>query len=318
MKLRYAISFLVFGSIVVLCVYYIGALGVRVGTPDDRVNVTMEVPDVNGLVVDSNVMLRGVPIGKVTNISTAVSGATIDFYIARDHSIPVDSEVRLENLSALGESYIGLMPRTDDGPVFRNGDHVATEDVRQPASISELSTTMVRVLNQLEPTRLERLVSEADVALPDPDVVLANLARASQLLRTAVANMDGRGSKLLDNFQILLRNAGFVGPRIAEITPALYALGPEIFGMFVEAKSLVDETGSPEGMRNVGRLLGRIQRFLDERSPDLRVFAEALTPNMQGIAAAAMNLDTGRILDNLLDAYPEDGVVTLRVKTPPQ
>jgi phospholipid/cholesterol/gamma-HCH transport system substrate-binding protein len=316
-KLRYLLSFIAFGTIVAFCVYYVAALGVRVGPPEDRVNVTMRVPDVNGLVVDSTVLLRGVPVGKVTGIQTALSGATIQFYIAGAYPVPVDSEVRLENLSALGESYIGLMPRIASGPIFYDGQQVAAEDVTQPASISELSTSVVRVLNQLDPARLDRLVGEADVALPDPDTVLPNLARASVLLRNAVLSMDGRGAKVLDNFQILLRNAGFVGPQIAEITPALYAFGPEVFGLFTGAKNLVDETGSPEGMRNVGQLIERVQQFLDDRGPDLKVFADALTPNINGIAAAAMNFDTGRILSNMLAAYPEDGVVTLRVTTPP-
>jgi hypothetical protein len=70
-------------------------------------------------------------------------------------------------------------------------------------------------------------------------------------------------------------------------------------------------------MRNVGRLLARVQRFLDDRAPDLKVFAEAFTPNIKAIAAAAMNLDTGQILSNMLAAIPEDGTITLRVKTPP-
>lgn len=315
--MRYVVSFMAFGVIVALSAAYIAALGVRVGKPDGRITVTMTVPEVNGLVVDSNVLLRGVPVGKVTEVQTALSGATVTFYIHGGQPIPVDSEVRLENLSALGESYIGLMPRTSSGPMFADGQRVAAEDVRQPASISELSTSLVRVLNQLEPARLERLVGEADVALPDPDVVLPNLARASVLLRNAVHSMDGRGAKMLDNFQTLLRNAGFVGPKVAEITPALYALGPEIYWMFVGAKGFVDDTGSPEALRNVGRLLQRVQTFLDDRGPDLKVFAEALTPNIQGIAAAAMNFDTGQILSNMLAAYPEDGVVTLRVKTPP-
>lgn len=317
MKPRYLLSFAAFATIVCFCVFYIAALGVRVGPPEDRIAVSMEVPDVNGLVVDSNVLLRGVPVGKVTGISTTLAGATVDFYLTHDVPVPVDSEVRLENLSALGETYIGLVPRSSTGPFFQNGQRVVAADIVAPASISELSVSLARVLGQLEPDSLDNLVREADMAMPDPDVVLPNLARASVLLRNAVSSMDGRGSKLLDDFQILLRNAGFVGPRVAEIAPALLALGPEQFGLFNNAKHLVDDTGSPEGLKNVGRLMKRVQKFLDDRGPDLKVFAEALTPNINGIAAAAMNIDTGQILSNMLAAYPEDGVVTLRLKTPP-
>ena len=159
-------------------------------------------------------------------------------------------------------------------------------------------------------------MGELDQALPDKDAVLPNLARASMLLRNAVTSMDGGGAHLLDNLQTLLRNAGFVGPRVAEIAPALYALGPPIFWLFRYAQDVVLKTGSPEGIRNVGRLLKRVQDFLDNRAPDLKVFAEAFTPNVKAMAAAAMNFDTGQILSNMLDAIPEDGTITLRVKTP--
>src|SRR5277367_1033672 len=212
-------SFVAFGLIVAYAVYYIAALGVRLGPPDGRVNVAMQVPDINGLVVDSNVLLRGVPVGKVTAIDTSMQNATVRFYIDNRYPIPVDSDVRLENLSALGESYIGLLPRRSDGPMFHDGQQVATENVTQPASISELATSVVRVLNQMDPGQLNRLVDEADQALPPPNEVLPNLRRASTVLRDTAKSMHGRGSDMLANFQTLLQNAGFVGPILSEISP---------------------------------------------------------------------------------------------------
>jgi hypothetical protein len=200
--------------------------------------------------------------------------------------------------------------------VFHNGQQVAARDITQPASISELATSVVRVLNQMDPDRLDRLVDESDRALPNPDTVLPNLARASTLLRSAVTGMNGRGSHVLKNFETLLQNADWVGPKLAQINPALLALGTPLNGMFIAALHVVIDTGAPEGIKNVGRLLARVQQFLDTRAPDLKVFAEAFTPNIKAIAAAAMNFDTGQILSNMLDAIPEDGTITLRVQTP--
>ena len=316
MKIRYAVSFIAFGLIVAYAVYYIGALGVRVGPPDDRVNVAMQVPDINGLVVDSNVLLRGVPVGKVTGIDTRMQDATVRFYIDKQYPIPVDSDVRLENLSALGESYIGLVPRTSDGPMFHDGQMVATKNVTQPASISELATSVVRVLNQMDPGQLNRLVDETDRALPQPNEVLPNLTRASTMLRDTVNSMQGRGSAMLANFQTLLQNAGFVGPILSEISPALLATGTPLNKLFWAAYHVVTDTGAPESIKNFGRLLARVQNFLDTRGPDIKVYAQALMPNIQGIGAALMNFDTGQILSNMLDAVPEDGTITLHVATP--
>lgn len=316
MKIRYASSFVAFGLIIALAVNYIAGLGVRMGPPDNRVQVSMQVPDINGLVVDSNVLLRGVPVGKVTSIDASLQGATVGFYVDNAYPIPVDSEVRLENLSALSESYIALMPRSAEGPMFHDGQVLKTEDVKQPASISELATSAVRVLNQLDTGKLDSLINEADSALPSTDAVLPNLTRASTLLRNTVNDMNGRGSEVLENFQTLLQNAGFVGPALATIAPPLMNMGEPLYRLFVAAFHVVVDTGAPESLRNVGALLGRVQNFLDTRAPDLKVFAEAFAPNIKGIAAAAMNFDTGQLLSNMLDTIPEDGTITLRVTTP--
>jgi phospholipid/cholesterol/gamma-HCH transport system substrate-binding protein len=316
MKIRHAVSFIAFGLIVAYAVYYIVALGVRSGLPDNRVNVAMQVLDINGLAVDSNVLLRGVPVGKVTGIDTSLQSATVHFYIDKQYPIPVDSDVRLENLSALGESYIGLMPRTAEGPMFHDGEHVATENITQPASISELATSVVRVLNQMDPDQLKRLVNETDQALPPEDAVLPNLTRASILLRDTATGMQGRGSDMIANFQTLLQNAGFVGPVLSEMSPALLATGQPLNRLFLAAYHVVTDTGAPESILNFGRLLARVQNFLDTRAPDIKVIAQALMPNIQGMAAALMNFDTGQFLSNMLAAVPEDGTITLHVTTP--
>jgi phospholipid/cholesterol/gamma-HCH transport system substrate-binding protein len=278
--------------------------------------VSMQVPDINGLVVDSNVLLRGVPVGKVTGIDTSLQSATIRFYVDKQYPIPVDSDVKLENLSALGESYIGLVPRTSQGPMFHDGQQVATQDVQQPASISELATSVVRVLNQMDPGQLSRLVNVADQALPSQATVLPNLTRAGTLLRNTVTSMHGNGSEMIANFQTLLQNAGFVGPAISQISPVLAVLAPSLARLEWASFYVVTDTGAPESIRNFGRFLARVQDFLDTRAPDLKVFAEAFAPNIKAIAAASMNFDTGQILSDMLDTVPEDGTITLRVRTP--
>ncbi|ORB30101.1 MlaD family protein [Mycolicibacterium parafortuitum] len=309
------LSFGAFAVIIVITVSYIASFGVHKGPPDDRLNLSMDVPDVKGLVVGSSVLLRGVPVGKVTGIDASVHAATVDFYVTGDQRIPVDSEVRLDNLSALGEAYIGLMPRTDTGPVLTDGEHIATESIVAPPSISELSTSVVRVLNQSDPVQLARTVNEVDLALPDPDVVLPNLARAGQLFRNMVVSMDGRGQEVLANFQTLLQNADWVGPALADIAPGVRAAGEGIEGTYVGMMKTV-AWNNPANMALFQQFLGRIQAFLDTRGPDVKVLTQALTPQFRGIGGALMNFDTGRMLSNALSGIPEEGAITLRVTIP--
>lgn len=316
MRARDVVSFIVFAAMLAFGIGYIGTLGVRVGEPPHRTDLSMQLADVNGLVVNSNVMLRGVAIGKVSNIETAINGATVGFYIDDRFSVPVNSDVKLENLSALGESYIELVPRTGSGPMLRNGERIATKSVIQPPSISELATSVVRVLNQLDPDALRRIVGESDTALPDANSVLPNLTHTSKLLRNTAADMHGHGQELLDNFQTLLRNATWVGPVLATMTPLAADLGG-VVGSLYSAFSYMNFVGpGPQGLYNLDRLLARIQALLDNNGGDLKVLGEALLPKMKGIAGALLNFDPSQILSNLLATVPTDGAITLHVAIP--
>jgi phospholipid/cholesterol/gamma-HCH transport system substrate-binding protein len=310
-------SFTAFAVIIAVAAVYIGSFGLRIGPPDRRINLSMAVPDVKGLVVGSSVLLRGVAVGKVTGVSSSLNDAGIDFYVDGDQRIPVDSDVRLDNLSALGEAYVGFMPRTDQGPMLADGQRIAAESITVPPSISQLATSLVRVLNQLDPGQLERIVDEADVALPDPGHVLPNLSRASLLARNMVVDMNGKGQEVLDNMQTLLRNADWVGPVLADVSPSVRAMGASSSRVFMGMMHTV-AWDNPDNIRLFQQFLARIQNFLDTRGADLKVVSQALLPQFQGIGGALMNFDTAQILSNALSDIPEEGAITLHVTIPDQ
>ena len=318
MRVRDGVSFVAFGVLIAVAVVYIGNLGVRLGPPSKRTNLSMTVSNINGLEVDSNVLLRGVGVGKVTNINTTIDGATVDFYIKDGYRVPVDSEVRLDNLSALGETYIGLFPRSEDGPMLRDGQHIATQRVKQPPSISELATSVVRVLNQMDPDALKRVVAEADIALPAPISVLPNLSHASILLRNTAADMGGRGEVLLENMQVLLRNAGFLAPVLATLAqpgpPGAAFTGELLQGAYPNLRALADV--GADNIKRFKAFMDRIQALLDNNGGDLKVLGEAFLPHLQGIAGALLNIDSSQILANILARLPEDGAITLHVAVP--
>lgn len=314
-SLKTALSFGAFAVIVTVAVVYIASSGLRSGPPDDRINLSMTVPDVKGLVVGSSVLLRGVRIGEVTAVSASVPNATIDFYLDGNQRIPVHSNVRLDNLSALGEAYIGFVPDSDRGPMLLDGQRIAAERIVVPPSISQLATSVVRVLKQMDPGQLKAIVDEADIGLPNPQQVLPNLARASLLGRNMMAGMDGQGQAVLRDFQTLLENAGWVGPKLADSAEPLRGAGKNIADDF---NSFMNFTvwDNPKNVKLFGQFLGRFQRFLDERGPDIKVISEALMPQFEGIGGALMNIDSAQILSNALAGIPENGAITLRVAIP--
>lgn len=316
MMWKNAAAFTAFLAMIVAFVVYIVSLGIGVTPPANRTNLTMNVSDINNLVVDSNVLYRGVPVGKVSQIDTSIANSTIHFYVQGEYKVPAGSTIRLENLSALGESYIEIEPTNLSSPWLRDGQQIASESVKLPASISELGTSVVRVLNQLDPNQLEQVVGEVYEGLPDPYAVLSNLEHASLLLRSTTRDLNGRGGKVLDNAQSLLENAGFVGPALADATPGVAGLGPPLQSLWNNGANINIRGDSPGNVYMFGKFLQRIQKLLDDRGPDIRTLTEPLLANVNAIAASLRTIDTSQVLANLLSAVPEDGVINLHVSAP--
>jgi phospholipid/cholesterol/gamma-HCH transport system substrate-binding protein len=316
MRVKGTLSFIVFAAIIVFALGYFNSMGLTYGPPPAETRISMDVPTINGLVVGSSVQLRGVPIGKVSAITTTIGGATVDFYIDPNYKIPVDTDVRLENLSALGEAYIGLIPRRENGPTLHDGQRLGPEAVTRPPFISELATTVVRVLNQLDPAALERIVNETNAALPDPTTVAPNLVRTATILRNTAVNMHGKGRDLLDNFQALLRNASFVGPVLAFNAPQITPIGHD-FDTVLAAGVDLYHRGGAQNILNFVNFINRIGHLLDHSAGDLKVLTQSMLPYLNDLSGALMNLDTGQVFTNILAGVPEDGAVTLHVTIPP-
>lgn len=307
------ISYLAFAVIVAVVLGYFASLGLRVKPPSHRTNLSMDVPDINGVVVDSNVLLRGVPVGKVTNTKTSLNAASIAFYVEGQYQVPVDTEVQLQNLSALGESYIELVPRSAGGPMLKDNQHISTASVVQPPSISELATSVVRVLHQMDPDALARIIGESDAALPDPVTVLPNLSHASTAFNNMLNGLNGEGRALLSNFGTLIHNSEWVNPDLTIFTPTAEKAG-RYWQDFYKHLPLIFSHDEPESIAGLNNLVARIQGLLDTSGGDLNVLGEAFQPKLNTIGATLMNFDSGQILDHFLQQVPADGLITLRVR----
>ncbi len=312
-KIKDVVSYLVFAIITAIVLFYLGTLGLRVSPPSNRTNLSMNVPEINGLVPDSNVLFRGVPVGKVTKTSTGIDAASIDFWIGGEYEVPVDTQVELQNLSALGESYLELMPRSDGGPLLKDNQRISTESVVAPASVSELATTATRILNQLEPGALQRIITEADAAFPDPVRVLPNLSRVTTLFNNMLNGLNGEGRVLLSNFGTLIRNSEWINPDLTAVTPNVTMIGL-YWQDFFKHLPVLFARDSPDNFRQLKYLLDRVQTLLDNSGGDLKVLGEAFQPKLNTIAATLMNFDSGQILDHFLNQVPADGMITLRVR----
>ena len=92
-----------------------------------RITVKLELPATGGLYRSANVTYRGVQVGKVTAVALTADGAEATLSLGTSPKIPADLQAEVRSVSAVGEQYVDLRPRTDSPPYLqrRLGDRRA-------------------------------------------------------------------------------------------------------------------------------------------------------------------------------------------------
>ncbi|AHH19869.1 Mce family protein MceF [Nocardia nova SH22a] len=295
---------------------YLDHIGLDTGALRHVRTAAMSVPDTNGLVVGSRVLLRGVAIGHVTGVGATPGQAEISWNYEDGYRIPADSRFRVDNLSALGEAYLSVLPATAAGPYLADGATVPAAHVVVPTTFQELSARLTRMLEQVEPDRIRDIFSTVDVALPDDPWVLDDLSRAGELLARTLTHRSGDLTRLLTALQPLLQRSGTVPGDLAGATPQLADFGSgftDVLGGVHFAASFGPLTSIEDG---AAPLIDQLQKFLDKSSGDLQTLGVDLLPGVRAGAAAMSTVDIGRFLDNALAATASGDAVTIHLRPP--
>ena len=126
-----------------------------------RINVTLQLPSTGGLYRFSNVTYRGVQVGKVTEVKLTETGAEATLTLDTSPKIPADLKADVLSVSAVGEQYVDLRPRTDSGPYLRDGSVIAVANTTIPQQVGPMLdqvSALVKSIPEGQDQRLARRV----------------------------------------------------------------------------------------------------------------------------------------------------------------
>src|ERR1700739_2638083 len=90
-----------------------------------RITVKLELPATGGLYRFSNVTYRGVQLGKVTAVALTPTGAKARLSLSTSPKVPTNLTAKVLSVSAVGEQYVDLEPKTDLCPCLQDGSVIA-------------------------------------------------------------------------------------------------------------------------------------------------------------------------------------------------
>ncbi len=125
-----------------------------------RVTVKLELPSSGGLYRFSNVTYRGVEVGKVTSVDLTPDGAEATMSIASSPKIPADLQADVRSVSAVGEQYVDLRPRTDSAPYLQDGATITTANVTIPQAVGPVLDRVSKLVGTFPKDRLSNLLDE--------------------------------------------------------------------------------------------------------------------------------------------------------------
>ncbi|WP_040801067.1 MlaD family protein, partial [Nocardia higoensis] len=225
MNLKTPLSVLGMVAIAASSLVYLGRIGLEHDAFGEVRTASMVIPETNGLVAGSRVLVRGVAVGHVTAVHASAAGITVDWNYDGETGIPADSRYRVDNLSALGEAYLSVLPQTSTGPYLEDGAEIPAEKVSVPTTFDELSQRLTTMLEQVEPEQIRAIFATVDVALPEDPWVLGDLSRAGELLAGTLLQQSGNLTDLFNAVQPVLRQTGTVPGDLAAAAPLLTDFG---------------------------------------------------------------------------------------------
>ena len=222
-----------------------------------RLTVTLKLPSSGGLYRFSNVTYRGVEVGKVTGVKLTSDGAEATMSIATSPKIPADLQAYVLSISAVGEQYVDLRPRTDSGPYLANGATIEAANATLPQPIGPVLDRVNTLVQTFPKDRLGDLLDEAYTGLNGAGDDFGSLLDSGSTLSADLDGIADQTRTLADDSRPLLASqadtadsirtwarslAGFTGqladndPQFRKVLQSGPGFADEVSGLLGELK----------------------------------------------------------------------------------
>jgi phospholipid/cholesterol/gamma-HCH transport system substrate-binding protein len=169
-----------------------------------RYTVIVELPRGGGLYASGNVTYRGTEVGRVTDVRLTDTGVEAVLSLRSDVHIPADLDAQVHSVSAVGEQYVALLPRSGNGPALKNGDVIPMDRSSVPPDINTLLDAANQGLQAIPRDNLKTVIDESYTAVGGLGPEISRIVQGStQLAIDARTNLDPL-TTLIDNSRPVL------------------------------------------------------------------------------------------------------------------
>lgn len=245
-------------------------------------NVKAEFGDTSGLYPQANVTYRGVQVGKVTSLRIGRDGAVVTMRIDSAHDIPQNVSAELHSTSAIGEQYVDLVPRDDNGPYLHDGSVLTTAQTVEMPQIGPVLDQVNRLLESVPQQATKDVLHQVNEGLggagPDLGAVVDNSARLVQSAQEQIRAT----TSLIAGLKPVLGTQAALGDQTVRSANQLAGLTGELAAKDGDLQGLI--SAGPGTLREAKGLVGGVRSTLPMLLTNLTTSAQVLRtylPNLQ-------------------------------------
>ena len=263
--------------------------------------VSADVEQAPNLFEGGRVMVRGVEVGEITDVTPRPAGVRITMQIDEGVKIPADAHLTIVPITVISDRYVQFAPAYTNGPLLQEGDHLTASRTSIPAELDDVLKQLKELLATIEPKEgekrgpLAKLVRDVDFivrgktsdlqgSIRNSASVLENLAASSNEINGLIRNLD----QLFITLASRRSEIGLVNERFRLVAESLQGDRKNLEGTIEnvtllsrEATRLFRRSGDDlgEALRNTETVVARLLEKQDEIAETFRwtnVIAQAL------------------------------------------
>ena len=189
-----------------VCLAVLAALVARIGNIDyfaKHVSYRAAMPDVTGLLVNDEVKVAGVPVGKVTGISVDHGRAMVSFQVKPSLRLLSSTEVGVRWRNVLGQKYLYLYPGTT-GSRLAHGATLPESQSVHGADVGEFLDAVAPILEAIDPTKANAFVQSLNDALDGNEQKVRGLIDDSAVISQSLGSSDQQVGDLIGNLNTVV------------------------------------------------------------------------------------------------------------------
>jgi phospholipid/cholesterol/gamma-HCH transport system substrate-binding protein len=255
-----------------------------------RYTVKMELPQSGGLYETGNVTYRGTEVGRVQAVHLTNTGVEAVLSLKSGIHIPSDLKAQVHSQSAVGESYVELLPRNGTSPPLKDGDVIPLTETSTPPDINSLLSAANTALHAIPHDNLKTVIDESYTAVHGLGPELSRIVKGG-------ANLSIDARKNLDPLVALIDNWQPVANSQIRTSNAIAAWASNVATVTSELQTHNEAVGAL--LNNSGAGLEQTRQLLDRLQPTLPI----LMSNLKSVSQVALTYQND--IESLLVIFPE-------------